>query len=87
AAEGTFINLDAEKPLEGGAAKLKEKLATLGSMIEESDDAPTKGSFEVFAMLSEQVRAQQAVVQRLIAEDVKAFNDQVRASEVPAVGA
>ncbi|MGZ3715554.1 MAG: glycosyl hydrolase, partial [Ktedonobacterales bacterium] len=87
AAESTFINVDAEKPLEGGAAKLKEKLATLGSMIEESDDAPTKGSFEVFAMLSEQVQAQQAMVQHLIAEDVKAFNDRVRASEVPAVGA
>jgi hypothetical protein len=87
AAESSFINIDAEKPLEGGAAKLKEKLATLGSMIEESDDAPTKGSHEVFAILSEQVQAQQSAVERLLAEDVKAFNDLVRSSELPAVGA
>lgn len=87
AAEGTFINLDAEKPLEGGVAKLKEKLATLGSMIEESDDAPTKGSYEVFAMLSEQVKTRKSEVESLIATDVEAFNDQVRVSEVPAVGA
>ena len=83
---GGFVNLDADKP-SAGTAKLADKLATLSVMIDESDHAPTQGATEVFATLSDQVSAARATFQRLLTTDVKAFNELVRASDVPPVGA
>jgi photosystem II stability/assembly factor-like uncharacterized protein len=84
-AEGDLINLDADKP-RAGIAKLREKLMTLSGMIDESDDAPTQGAQEVFAQIGEGVESALAKLRRILAEDVGAFNDLLRASNVPPVG-
>jgi photosystem II stability/assembly factor-like uncharacterized protein len=85
ALEGELINLDAEKLLPG-TAKLKEKLATLSEMIDESDDAPTRAATEVLALLVEQVAGARARWQQLREDDVRAFNELVRTAGLPAIG-
>jgi photosystem II stability/assembly factor-like uncharacterized protein len=85
AVEGELINLDGDKP-KPGTARLKEKLTTLSTLIDESDDAPTRGAQEVFAQLNDQVAATRARLQRLLTEDVQAFNDLVRASDIAPIG-
>jgi photosystem II stability/assembly factor-like uncharacterized protein len=86
ALEGSFVNLEADTP-RMGTSRLKEKLTALSNLIDESDDAPTQGAREVFAQLEEQVATGQARLRRLLEEEVRAFNDLVRASEIPPVGA
>ncbi|HLJ80435.1 MAG TPA: hypothetical protein VKT52_03040, partial [Ktedonobacterales bacterium] len=86
AAERALINLDLDTP-QPGPNRLKEKLATLGAMSEESDDAPTQGAREVLALLREQTQAELEKLRGLVAGDVAAFNEQVRASDIPPVGA
>ena len=86
AIEGELINVNADKP-QPGASALKEKLATLSGMIDESDDAPTQGAREVYTLLSEQVGVAREKLQRVIDEDIKSFNDHVRSLELPPVGA
>ena len=55
-------------------------------MADESDDAPTQGALDVFALLSEQIGSAQRQLHELIDTDVAAFNELVRASGLPAVG-
>jgi photosystem II stability/assembly factor-like uncharacterized protein len=86
AIEGELINVNADKP-QPGASALKEKLATLSGMIDESDDAPTQGAREVYTLLSEQVGVEREKLQRVMDEDIKSFNDLVRSLELPPVGA
>ena len=85
ALEGELINPDPDKP-QPGPARLKEKLATLSAMVDESDDAPTQGALEVFALLSEQVGSAQRRLRELLEGEVAAFNALVRESNLPAVG-
>jgi hypothetical protein len=54
-------------------------------MIDESDDAPTRGAQEVFALLSGQARERRADLDRLLSADVAAFNAEARTAKVPAV--
>ena len=68
-----------------GDAKAKEKLATLSTMIDESDHAPTKGAQEVFAMLSAQVQEAQGRLRTLLEEDVARFSEVVRDAGIPAI--
>ncbi|HZC06558.1 MAG TPA: hypothetical protein VE338_13060, partial [Ktedonobacterales bacterium] len=84
ALEGQLVNLEEEK-LKPGPGRLAERLTILSSMIDESDDAPTRGAHEVFAMLSEQVRERRADLDRLLSQDVAAFNAEARTVDVPAV--
>src|SRR5262249_19757323 len=44
--EAELINVDFEKP-RPGPNRIKEKFDALSSMIDESDDAPTRGAYEV----------------------------------------
>jgi hypothetical protein len=83
--EGELVNPDPNKA-QPGPARLKEKLATLSAMVDESDDAPTLGAQEVFALLHEQVGDVQRRLRELLDGDVAAFNDLVRAAGLPAVG-
>jgi hypothetical protein len=85
ALEGELINPDPDKP-RPGLARLKEKLVNLSAMADESDDAPTQGALDVFALLSEQIGSAQRQLHALIDTDVAAFNELVRASGLPAVG-
>jgi hypothetical protein len=86
ALEGELINPDADKP-RPGPTRLKEKLANLSALIDESDDAPTQAAREVFALLGEQVGSAQCRLHELLDGDVAAFNDLVKASGLPAVSA
>jgi photosystem II stability/assembly factor-like uncharacterized protein len=85
ALEDELINPNTDKP-QPGPAQPKEKLATLSAMVDESDDAPTQGALEVYALLSEQVGSVQRRVQELLDGDVAAFNELVRTTGLPAVG-
>ena len=84
--EGEFINPSLDKP-QPGSFCLKEKLVTLSSMIDESDDAPTQGAKEVYANLAEQVSERRAQLDRLLAEDVAQFSALIQSAGLPAVGA
>lgn len=84
ALEGQLVNLDEEK-LKPGPGRLAERFTILSVMIDESDDAPTRGAQEVFALLDQQTRERRAELDRLLSEDVAAFNAEARDAEVPAV--
>jgi len=84
ALEGQLVNLDEEKP-KPGPGRLAERLTILSLMIDESDDAPTRGAHEVFALLDQQTRERRADLDRLLSEDVAAFNAEARTAEVPAI--
>ena len=85
ALEGEMTNPEPDKP-QPGPARIKEKLATLSEMVDESDDAPTQGAFEVFATLSEQAATVRRQLQELLDGDVAAFNKLVQTAGLPAVG-
>ncbi|HET9110234.1 MAG TPA: hypothetical protein VFN78_05355 [Ktedonobacterales bacterium] len=84
ALEGQLVNLEEDK-LKPGPGRLAERLTILSSMIAESDDAPTRGAQEVFALLSDQARERRVDLERLLSQDVAAFNAEARTAEVPAV--
>ncbi|HEY7974834.1 MAG TPA: hypothetical protein VID72_05790, partial [Ktedonobacterales bacterium] len=84
ALEGQLVNLDEEKP-KPGPGRLAERLTILSLMIDESDDAPTRGAHEVFALLDQQTRERRADLDRLLSEEVAAFNAEARTAEVPAI--
>jgi photosystem II stability/assembly factor-like uncharacterized protein len=85
ALEGELIHPDPDKP-QPGPARIKEKLATLSEMIDESDDVPTQGALEVFAALSDQADTVRRQLQGLLDGDVATFNKLVQTSGLPAVG-
>jgi hypothetical protein len=85
AIEGELIHPDPDKP-QPGPARIKEKLATLSEMVDESDDVPTQGALEVFAALSDQSATVRRQLQELLDGDVAAFNKLVQISGLPAVG-
>ncbi|HEX6796976.1 MAG TPA: hypothetical protein VF116_04575 [Ktedonobacterales bacterium] len=85
ALEAELINPGPDKP-RPGAFRLKEKLAALSAMIDESDDTPTQGAREVYANLAEQVDERRQQLDALLAEEVAAFNGRVQAAGLPAVG-
>ena len=83
--EGELINLDFEKP-RPGPNRIKEKLDALSSMIDESDDAPTRGALEVYDMLREQLEAQLGRLKEVVDGPVRSFNELIRSEGLPAVG-
>jgi hypothetical protein len=68
-----------------GPAKIKEKLATLSAMIDESDHAPTQGANEVYDMLSDQVAEQRRLLQELMDEHIPGFGDLVQSLAIPPI--
>jgi len=84
AVERTLIQVDANKP-KPGLTRLKEKLTTLSGMIDESDDAPTQGAREVYALLAAQVEAERANLDRIIREDLAGFNRLLQENDIAPV--
>ncbi len=82
--EGDLVQKDADKP-QSGPAKLKEKLMTLSTMIDESDHAPTQGAGEVSAMLGDQLDTAKQRLQALMDEQVGAFGDLVQSFAIPPI--
>ena len=65
--------------------RLNNKLAALASTVASADAAPTEPSYAVYRDLSARIDAELAKLDRVMAEDVPAFNRLVREKEVPAV--
>jgi photosystem II stability/assembly factor-like uncharacterized protein len=84
--EAELINVDFEKP-RPGPNRIKEKLDSLSSMIDESDDAPTRGAYEVYDMLREQLEVQLGRLRELVDGPVADFNALIRSEGIPAIGA
>jgi photosystem II stability/assembly factor-like uncharacterized protein len=82
--ESELINLDFEKP-RPGPNRIKEKWDALSSIIDESDDAPTRGAFEVYDMLNAALQAQVGRVREVMEGPLKAFTDALRAENVPLI--
>ncbi|HLH60076.1 MAG TPA: hypothetical protein VKV20_00220 [Ktedonobacteraceae bacterium] len=66
-------------------AKLNAKLATLGGVVSSADAAPTRQEYELFDDLVARIDVQLQRLQEIIDTDVKAFNDRVRQSGIPAI--
>jgi photosystem II stability/assembly factor-like uncharacterized protein len=83
--EAELINVDFEKP-RPGPNRIKEKFDALSSMIDESDDAPTRGAFEVYDMLRQQLEVQQGRLREVLDGPVAEFNAVVAREGLAAVG-
>ena len=84
AVEGELINLDFEKP-RPGPNRLKEKLDALGSMIDESDDAPTHGAREFYEQLRAQLDEQRRKLTQVLEGPARAFGELVKSLDIPAI--
>jgi hypothetical protein len=65
--------------------KLNNKLAALAGVVAQSDTAPTAQSQLVFEDLATRVNAQLRILEKLMADDLAAFNRLVREQNVPAI--
>jgi hypothetical protein len=65
--------------------RLNNKLAALGGTVASADAAPTLQSYAVYDELVARIDAELASLDRLLADDVPAFNRLVREKEIPAV--
>jgi photosystem II stability/assembly factor-like uncharacterized protein len=65
--------------------KLNNRLASLLTVVESTDAAPTKQSYTVYEEVAGEVNAQLRAVEKLLKEDVSAFNKMVRDATIPAV--
>ena len=55
-------------------------------MIDESDDPPTQGAFDVYALLRAQLEAQSARLQDVIGGPVAELNALITREGIPAIG-
>jgi hypothetical protein len=83
--EAELINIDFEKP-RPGPNRIKEKFDALSSMIDESDDPPTRGAREVYEMLRGQLEIQLGRLRELIDGPVANFNELILREALPPVG-
>jgi photosystem II stability/assembly factor-like uncharacterized protein len=65
--------------------KLNNKLAALAGVVQQSDTAPTAQSQRVYEELATAVNAQIRTLDKLMADDLAAFNKLVRDQNVPAI--
>ena len=65
--------------------RLNNKLAALGGTVARADAAPTAQSYAVYDELVARIDAELATLDRVLADDVPAFNRLVREKEIPAV--
>ena len=82
--EGKLLNVTADKPRPGASA-IREKLVALSAMIDESDDRPTQGGQEVYAMLADQIEATTAQLRRTLTDDVAALNKKIVSATLPPI--
>jgi len=84
ALEGDLLLVEPDKP-QPAPNKLKEKLATLSSMIDESDHPPTRGATELFASLSAQAADARSRLDQIIAEDVARYVTLIQEAGIPPI--
>ncbi len=66
-------------------AKLNAKLATLGGVVSSADAAPTRQECELFDDLVARIDIQVERLQEIIDTEVKAFNERIHESGIPAI--
>jgi hypothetical protein len=64
---------------------LNEQFDSLSAAIQSGDDAPTKQQYEVFKLLRGQLDQQLTAWKQLVSTDIPAFNQLVRAANIPAL--
>jgi len=84
AVEADLFQVDADKP-QPSTARLKEKLATLSTMIDESDHAPTRAALEVFDSLGARVEEVQGQLRQVATAEVDHFGELIRAAGIPPI--
>jgi hypothetical protein len=84
AVENELLIVDGSKP-QPGPSKLKEKLTGLSGMIDESDDPPTQGAGAVFDLLGERLDVERIKLDRIVGDDLQAFNELVSRSGIAPV--
>jgi hypothetical protein len=65
--------------------RLNNKLAALGGIVASADTAPTEQSFALYEELVTKIDAQLRQLNQIMTGDLKAFNQLVRSSDIPAV--
>jgi photosystem II stability/assembly factor-like uncharacterized protein len=65
--------------------RLNNKLAALGGIVASADAAPTEQSSTLYEELATKIDAQLRLLSQLMTNDLKAFNQLVRANDIPAV--
>jgi hypothetical protein len=65
--------------------RLNNKLAALGGIVASADAAPTDQSLTLYEELATKIDAQLRLLNQLMSNDLKAFNQLVRANDIPAV--
>lgn len=65
--------------------KLNNKLAALTGVVANAEGKPTKQSYDVFTLLSQQLDVQLAKYRDVLAKDLAAFNETIRQLDIPAV--
>ena len=65
--------------------KLNNRVAALLGVVTGTDTAPTKQSYTVYEGLASEVNVQLRAADKLLTDDLGAFNKLVRDSNVPAV--
>jgi photosystem II stability/assembly factor-like uncharacterized protein len=65
--------------------RLNAQLAGLAGVVGSADAAPTRQSYELFEEISRQIDARLQRLQKVIAKEVDAFNQAVRAASLPAI--
>ncbi len=84
ALERDFVQVDSDKP-QPGPARVREKLVALSSMIDESDDRPTKGAYEVYELLVGQLGELQARLRQVLEVEQRQFSERLVQAGVPAL--
>jgi hypothetical protein len=64
---------------------IDERLHSLAGTVESADTAPTQQSYAVFEELSQQLDAQLGKWKQIVARDIPALNDAIRAENVPVI--
>ena len=65
--------------------RLNNKIASLLSVVESSDDTPTAQVSQVYEDLATRANAQLAVLKKLLSGDLPSFNKLIRDENIPAV--
>jgi photosystem II stability/assembly factor-like uncharacterized protein len=65
--------------------RLNNKLAALGGIVASADTAPTDQSYTLYEELASKIDAQLQRLNQIMTGDLRAFNNLVRASDIPAV--
>ncbi|MDQ3809705.1 MAG: glycosyl hydrolase [Chloroflexota bacterium] len=85
AVEGELMNLNVDKP-RPGPNRLKEKLVILSGMIDESDDAPTRGALDLYEQLRGQLEERRRGLDEVVGDQVRSFNELINSLKLAPVG-